>query len=65
MTEQEVRKIVKEELLVLLTNYQDLSNETDCITDRTGTICYGYRKRHSAEQILAKLIDKLKTEVTN
>lgn len=65
MTEQEVRKIVKEELLALLTNYQDLSNKTDCITDRTGTICYGYRKRYSAEAVLTELIDKLKTEATN
>lgn len=65
MTEQEVRKIVKEELLTLLTSYQELSDKTYCITDKTGTTCYGYRKRYSEEDIIKMLIEGLSQEATN
>ncbi len=65
MTEQEVRKIVREELHALLTNYQELSDRTVCITDRTGDTCYGYRPRYSKEDILKILIEELSPEVTN
>ena len=63
MTEQEIRKIVKEELLTLLINYQELSDKTVCLTDRTGTSCYGYRKRYSSEDVIDLLIKGLSREV--
>ena len=65
MTEQEIRKIVKEELLTLLTNYQELRNETYPIIDRTGTICYGFRKKYSEEDIIKLLIEELSPEAAN
>ena len=65
MTEQEIRKIVKEELLALLTKYQELHDETYCITDKTGNTCYGFRKKHSEEDIIKLLIEKLSPEAAN
>ena len=65
MTEQEIRKIVKEELLALLTKYQELHDETYPIIDRTGTICYGFRKKHSEDDIIKLLIEELSLEATN
>jgi hypothetical protein len=65
MTEQEIRKIVKEELLTLLTSYQELSDEKYYITDRAGTTYYGFRKKYSEEDIIRLLIEKLSPEVTN
>ncbi len=65
MTEQEVRKIVREELIALLNNYQELSNKTVCITDRTGDTCYGYRPQYSEKDVLKILIEELSSEDTN
>ena len=65
MTEQEIRKIVKEELLTLLTNYQELHDETYPITDRTGNTCYGFRKKYSEEDIIKLLIEELSPEAAN
>lgn len=59
MIETEVRKIVREELHTLLTDYKTLNRKQEFITDRSGDICYGYRKRYSEEEIIDILIDKL------
>ncbi len=63
MTEQEVRKIVREELHNLLIRYKDLKYATVARVDSTGNYCYGYRPRYSSEDIVDILIKDLSREV--
>jgi hypothetical protein len=65
MTEQEVRKIVREELHNLLISYKDLKDDTVAMVDITGNTCYGYRKKYSEEGIIKILIEELSLEATN
>ena len=66
MNEDEIRKIVREELHTLLTDYKILRSEQECITDKSGNICYGQCNRYSEKEIVDILIDKLSSnEVEN
>lgn len=58
-TEQEVRKIIREELHSLLVNYRDLNDSRVCITDRYNTVCYGTRPKYSQHDIINILIEGL------
>jgi hypothetical protein len=65
MTEQEVRKIVREELYNLLIRYKDLKDDTVAMVDITGNTCYGYKPRYTNHDIIDILIEELSPEVTN
>ena len=41
MNEEQVRKIIREEIYSLLTRYEYLRAEEVLITDKTKTYCYG------------------------
>jgi hypothetical protein len=62
ITEQEARKIIREELHSLLANYRDLNDSRVCITDRYNTVCYGTRPKYSQHEIIDRLIEGLEND---
>ncbi len=50
MTEEEVRKIVREEIRILLSDIVDTFADRSAIISRDGQTCYGYAPRYSTPQ---------------
>ena len=58
MNEEQIRKIIREEIYSLLTRYEYLRTEEVLITDKTKTYCYGSQPKYSKDEI----IEILRTE---
>lgn len=55
MNEEQVRKIVWEEIYNLLTHYESLRTTEVALTNKTKTCCYGAKPKYSNDEIIEML----------